>query len=92
MIRIVHSPRGSAIGRCSVGELKVHRNGGGSVRYPPALLLDVEHHEGKRRDGVTCDRAFLVRFPPPRVGHGCCTAEIIAVIEDAFYFLPRVSQ
>jgi len=46
-----------------VGELKVHWNGGGSVRYLPALLLDDEHHEGsKRRVRVTWGGAHLTRF------------------------------
>ena len=45
MKRIVRSPYRLGVGRYSVGELKVHWYGGGSVRYPPALLLDVEHCE-----------------------------------------------
>ena len=47
--QIVRSPWEFNVGRRSVGELQVHRNDGGSVRYLPALLLDVEHCEGRRQ-------------------------------------------
>jgi hypothetical protein len=89
---IVRSPCGLGAGRCSVGELKVHRDSGRSVRHLPAPLLDVEHDEGKRRVRVTCAGVLPIHSPPPRVvGHGCCRAEIMAVIEATFCFLSRVS-
>jgi len=92
MKRIVRSPCGLSVGRCPVGELKVHRNGSGSVRRLSALLLDVEHYEGKGRVCVTCDGALLIHFPPPLVvRHGCCRTEIMAVTEATFYFLSWVS-
>ena len=76
--RIVRSPHGLGVGRHSVGKLKVHWNSGGSVRYPPGLLLDVEHC--KVRDAFVSRATALVHFPPPRVvGHDCRGAETMAV-------------
>ena len=64
MKRIVRGPCGLSVGRSSVGELEVHWNSGGSVRYLPAFLLDVEHYEGMVRHAsesreTVCSSTFL---------------------------------
>ena len=83
------SPCGLNVRRRSVGEFKIHRNSGGSVRYLSGLLLDVEHYdsEGKGRVQVTCYGALLTHSLPPRVGNGSRRVEVAAGNEATFCLL-----